>query len=159
MHRLAVIATIAVATTGCIGSSTDTAAVPSSDRNLAVPWSKTVLTVTYYARQCPPGASCAGHVKSLGDTTFVRVTRNLRCDPAGGDYTDPAAACTALTEIVDKLAATATICRCALPLHPPERAVGIYEGKRRTIPLDGCSLCNLPGIGADVALLLPGAVG
>ena len=32
---------------------------------------------------------------------------------------------------------------------------GYYDGNRRTIPLDGCSLCNLPGIGADLALLLP----
>jgi hypothetical protein len=30
---------------------------------------------------------------------------------------------------------------------------------RRTIPLDGCSLCNLPGVGGDIALLLPGIHG
>jgi hypothetical protein len=157
MRRRAAMAMIALVAAGCIGSSAGSAARPSSDRNLAVPWSKTVLTITYYARHCPPGASCSGDVKSLGNLTFVRVIRNLRCDPADGDYIQPAAACTALRRIVDKLATKNWVCRCLLPDHPEEKAVGIYMGKRRTIPLDGCSLCNLPGIGADLALLLPGA--
>jgi hypothetical protein len=158
MHRTAAIAVIALVTAGCIGSSAGSAAGPSSDRNPAVPFSKTVLLVTYYARHCPPGASCAGHVKSpLGNLTFMRVSRNLRCDPAGGEYTDPAAVCTALGQIVDKLATKNWMCPCALPAHPPEQAVGTYERKRRTIPLDSCSLCNLPGIRADLKLLLPGA--
>jgi hypothetical protein len=39
------------------------------------------------------------------------------------------------------------------------QAVGYYDGKRRTIRLDACSLCNLKGIGADLAVLLPGAQG
>ena len=148
---------LALVTAGCIGSSAGSVAGPSSDRNPAVPFSKTVLLVTYYARHCPTGASCSGHVKSRGNLTFVRVTRNLRCDPAGGEYTDPAAACTALSQIVDKLATKTWLCHCPPPLHPPEKAVGTYQGKRRTIPLDGCSLCNLPGIGVDLKLLLPGA--
>ena len=38
------------------------------------------------------------------------------------------------------------------------RAVGTYQGKRRTIQLDGCSLCGLHGISADLKVLLPGAV-
>jgi hypothetical protein len=39
------------------------------------------------------------------------------------------------------------------------KAVGYYDGKRRTIRLDGCSLCGLTGINGDLAVLLPGAQG
>jgi hypothetical protein len=159
MRQLAVLAMIALATAGCIGSSAGSTARPSSDRVLAAPWSKTVLTVIYYASDCPPGASCANHIKSFDNRTLVRVTRNLRCDPSGGEYTDAAAACSALRQIVDKLAAKTSSCLCPIGLHPPEKAVGIYLGKRRMIPLDGCSLCGLSGIHADVALLMPGAQG
>jgi hypothetical protein len=42
-------------------------------------------------------------------------------------------------------------------IRPTSTAVGIYRGKRRTIQLDGCSLCGLRGIAADIALLMPGA--
>jgi hypothetical protein len=41
-------------------------------------------------------------------------------------------------------------------LRPANKAVGIFRGKRRTIQLDGCALCGLQGIGADIALLMPG---
>jgi hypothetical protein len=44
-----------------------------------------------------------------------------------------------------------------LMVPPLAKAVGFYRGKRRTIPLDGCSLCGLDGIGSDIALLMPGA--
>ena len=157
MLRIAAIAMIALATTGCIGSSADSTVAPSSDRNLAVPWPKTVLTVSYYAQRCPPGARCSGHVKSLpGTLRFVRVVRNLHCDPPSGDYTDPSAACIALRRIVNKLATKNWACGCVTPVHPDDKAVGFYNGKRRTIPLDGCSLCNLSGIGGDINLLMPG---
>ena len=49
------------------------------------------------------------------------------------------------------------VCRCPMIAHPPT-AVGYDHGKRRTIQLDACSLCNLP-VGADLAVLLPGAQG
>jgi hypothetical protein len=32
------------------------------------------------------------------------------------------------------------------------KAVGYHDGRRRTIRLDACSLCNLKGIGADLAV-------
>jgi hypothetical protein len=76
----------------------------------------------------------------LGNRTLVRVTRNLRCDPAGGEYTDPIAVCHALNDVVKKLdARPATVCLCpALPW--PAKAVDYYNAKARTIPLDWCSL-------------------
>jgi hypothetical protein len=147
-----------LASAGCIGSSSaGSRSGPSSDRDVAVPWSKTVLTVTYGAPHCPAGARCYGHVKSpIGQFKLVRVVRDLRCDPAGGDYTDPSEACAALRKIVQTLATKTFLCACVSnPPHAGAKAVGFYNGKRRTIPLDGCSLCNLH-LGADVAVLLPG---
>jgi hypothetical protein len=143
MRCFAAIVLFTLTTVGCVGFSEGGGVAPSSDRNLAVPWPKTVLTVSYYAKRCPPGARCPLHVKSLGNLRFVRVVRNLHCDPPGGDYPDPSAACAALRRIVDKLATKDWICGCAAGAQPGDKAIGFYNGKRRTIPLDGCSLCNL----------------
>jgi hypothetical protein len=57
---------------------------------------------------------------------------------------------------VDKLAIAHWACACATGAPRGDKAVGFYDGKRRTIPLDGCSLCNLSGIGGDINLLMPG---
>jgi hypothetical protein len=84
------------------------------------------------------------------------IGRRLTCSPATGDYADPRAACRALSDVVTKLGTKNWVCGCLPHQGPPATAVGYYDGNRRTIPLDGCSLCNLPGIGADLALLLPG---
>ncbi len=146
---------IALATAGCIGSTSPSTSSGRSD-DIGLTPLKTDLAITYYALQCPPGARCAGRVQSTGDLTFVRAIRKLRCNQDGGNYTDPAAACKALRHIVAKLATKNWTCGCALPAHPDDQAVGIYQGKRRTIPLDGCDLCNLDGIGADLDLLMPG---
>jgi hypothetical protein len=165
MGRFAAIAIVALATTGCIGSSADSTVAPSSDSNLAVRWSRTVVTITYYAPHCPPGASCSPYVESNSSAQIVRVVRNLFCDPAhSADYDNAPAACRALTDIVTKQrqqqsqSGPVIICRCVMTRDAP-KAVGYYNGKRRTIRLDGCSLCNLKGIGADLAVLLPGAEG
>jgi hypothetical protein len=163
MRRIAAIAMVALATTGCIGSSAGSAARPASDRDLAVPWSKTVVTVTYYARHCPPGASCITHVNSTSGAQVVRVVRNLSCDPAhSADYHNPAAACRALTDIVNAIDANPTasaVCDCPATPGSGAKAVGYYHGKRRTIRLDACSLCQLPVSSADLHVLLPGAQG
>ncbi len=92
------------------------------------------------------------------------ATRRLQCSPTGGDYENPAAACRALTDIVTKQrqlqsqTGPVVVCRCAISRDAP-KAVGYYDGKRRTILLDACSLCGLSGINADLAVLLPGAQG
>ena len=162
MRRIAAIALTALATTGCLGSSAGSGPGPSSDRQ-AQQSSKTVLTVTFNAQRCPPGAHCFT-VKSQGNSKFVRVVRYLRCDPAGGDYDHPTAACRALADIETKqhrqqsASGPVEVCRCVMSRLAP-KAVGYYQGKRRTIRLDGCSLCNLKGIRADLAVLLPGAEG
>jgi hypothetical protein len=163
MRRIAAIALTALATTGCIGSSAGSGVAPSSDRNLAVPWSKTVVTIAYYARHCPPGASCITHFHANSSAQGVRVVRNLSCDPAhSADYDNPAAACRALTDIVTAMDANPTapaVCDCPLSPGPPAKAVGFYQGgERRTIRLDVCSLCQLH-VGADLAVLLPGSEG
>jgi hypothetical protein len=158
MRRVACIVVIALASSGCIGSTTSS----TPDRSVSpVPRSsaaKADLTITYTAPKCPTGAYC---VRSRGGGNFYFVRRHLTCSPAAGDYEDPGAVCGAVTDIVNKLEANPTasaICDCLMQLNPP-RAVGSFDGKRRTIPLDGCSLCQLPGIGADLELLLPGPHG
>ena len=108
------------------------------------------MTITY--PDCPPGGKCPADV----------ATRRLKCSPASGDYDDPAAACRALTDIVTKQrqqqsqTGPVVVCRCAISTDAP-KAVGYYNGRRRTIRLDACSLCDLSGIDADLAVLLPGA--
>jgi hypothetical protein len=110
------------------------------------------VTITYV--DCPPGGKCPADM----------ATRRLKCLPTGGDYNNPAAACRALTDIVTKQrqrqsqTGPAIVCRCVMSRDAP-KAVGYYDGRRRTIRLDACSLCNLKGIGADLAVLLPGAQG
>ncbi len=110
------------------------------------------MTITYV--DCPPGGKCPADM----------ATRRLTCSPTGGDYDNPAAACRALADIVTKLRqresqpGPAIMCDCLMIRDAP-KAVGYYDGKRRTIRLDACSLCNLQGIGADLAVLLPGAQG
>jgi hypothetical protein len=113
--------------------------------------------ISYTVPTCPPGVSC---VVASRDQKYYIVSRHLTCSPNGGDYHDPVAVCRALVDVVTKLdgkVKATPICRC--PGHPkgyvPPKAVGFFDGERRTIPLDGCSLCGLPGTRADLALLLP----
>jgi hypothetical protein len=160
MRRLAAMAMIALATLGCIGSSGSSA--PSSSTGASTSQvvgilpPGTNLLITYTVPTCPPGARCP--LLAAGQDDFHRVSRRLTCSPAGGDYDDPAGACRALTDVVAKLDAPGrALCWCPLMLRPANKAVGIYRGKRRTIQLDGCSLCGLRDIGADIALLMPGA--
>jgi hypothetical protein len=86
----------------------------------------------------------------------------LTCSPASGDYADPAVACRALADIETKQhqqqsgSGPVEVCRCVISRLVP-KAFGSYQGKRRTILLDGCSLCGLHGIAADLKVLLPGA--
>jgi hypothetical protein len=149
---------IALATAGCIGSigsdapSSSSGASTSQEVGTLPP--RTNLLITYTAPTCPPGARCAF---VPGSPKYYLQSRRLTCSPDGGDYDHPAAACRALSDVVTKLGAKRSVCSC-FPAVPPAKAVGYYNGKRRTIPLDACSLCGLPGTGADTTLLLPGAL-
>lgn len=162
MRLLAAIALIVLATTGCIGSGSSAGSNGSTNQRdgLPPPPTMTDVMITYTVTTCPPGAKCLA--ASNGD--YHLASRHLTCwpGPAEGDYPDPAAACRALRHLVTKSDQTpASVCDC--PGHPTgyvyPKAVGFYNSKRRTIPLDGCSLCGLPGIGADLKVLLPGAHG
>jgi hypothetical protein len=156
MRRFAAIAMIALATTGCIGSGSAVDTSAQGTKPL------TDVMITYTAPTCPPGTRC---VQAPGAQKYYIVSRQLTCSsaPAKGNYTDPAAACRALADIEKKQYRQQSgyglivICRCVQSRDAP-KAVGYYEGKRRTIRLDGCSLCNLKGIGADLAVLLSGAL-
>ncbi len=152
MRRFAAIAMIALAAAGCIGSSSTGSSDGRSPSPTIRPFPKTDVTITY--DDCPPGGKCPADM----------ATRRLQCSPTGGDYENPAAACRALTDIVTKQrqlqsqTGPVVVCRCAISRDAP-KAVGYYDGKRRTILLDACSLCGLSGINADLAVLLPGAQG
>ena len=120
--------------------------------------------ITYTAPTCPPGTRCP--TPSAKQHYYI-VSRQLTCSPAPakGNYTDPAAAaCRALADIETKQhrqqsqTGPVILRRCVTSRDAP-KAAGYYDGKQRTIRLDGCSLCNLKGIGADLAVLLPGAEG
>jgi hypothetical protein len=157
MRRLACTAVlIALASAGCIGSSSSSTRTESSTHSGLVP-PMVDLTITYLVPTCPAGVKC---VAASTTQDYYIVSRHLTCSPDGGDYDDPAAACRALGEIVAKHDADPTasfVCACPLLPHPLAKAVGIYHGKRRTIRLDACSLCGLRGIGADIALVIPQA--
>jgi hypothetical protein len=152
MRLFAAIAIIALTTAGCIGSSSAGSSQGRSPSPSIGPIFRTDVTITYI--DCPPGGKCPADM----------ATRRLKCSPAGGDYENPGAACRALTDIVTKQrqrqsqTGPAIICRCVMSTDAP-KVVGYYDGKRRTIRLDACSLCNLKGVGADLSVLLPDAQG
>jgi hypothetical protein len=143
---------MALASAGCIGSSSSSTPTGSSDDLGLIPL-KTALTVTYSVPTCPPGARCV-LTSAAGQNDYYRVSRQLLCSPDGGDYDDPAATCRALRDIVKKLGKH-PVCDCIQSQFPPPEAVGFYRGKRRLIPLDWCSLCGGPRVAADLKLLLP----
>jgi hypothetical protein len=150
MRRLAsAVVVIALASAGCIGSSSSSTPTERSTHSSLVPPSAD-LTITYIVPTCPPGVSC---IAASTTQHYFIVSRHLTCSPDGGDYTLPAAVCHALADLVTKYdtVTPAYLCPC-LKAHNPPKAVGLYDGKRRSIPLDGCSLCGLHGIGGDVKL-------
>jgi hypothetical protein len=161
VRRIAAIAMVALATTGCIGSGSS--ATTSAQSTTPSTGPRTDVWITYTVPTCPPGTRC---VQAPATQKYYIVSRHLTCSPAPveGDYADPAAACRALADIENKQYqqqsgyGVAVVCRCVMTRLAP-KAVGYYNGRRRTIQLDGCSLCNLKGIGADLAVLLPGAHG
>jgi hypothetical protein len=155
MRPLAAIILIALATAGCIGSTSPSTSNGRSDgQGLTV--LKTDMTISYTVPACPPGARCA--LNTTGVNNYI-VRRHLTCSPDGGDYDDPAAVCRALRDIVNQHRKHPVVCACIRSQFPPPEAVGVYRGKRQVIPLDWCSLCGVQGVGADLQLLLPGAPG
>jgi hypothetical protein len=143
---------IAVASAGCIGSTGSTGTVITSGPVPGLP--ATDVFISYNVPTCPPGAKC---LTAPGESYYI-VSRHLTCSPDGGDYDDPAAVCRALADLVTKRDAdprASYACSCPALPRPLAKAFGFYHGKRRTIPLDACSLCQLRGIGADISLLMP----
>ena len=85
-------------------------------------------------------AGCGGGGGAAGDAaidltltlwpngeTGDSITWTLRCDPAGGDHPDPAAACAALTAVPDPFG----------PVPPPARCKEIPGGEDEVAVLDG----------------------
>jgi len=145
---------IALVSAGCIGSSSSSSPAPSAGHSGGIP-PLTDVTITYTVptSTCPPGGKCL--VSAHG---YTLVRRHLTCSPdVGGDYDDPAAACRALTDLVTKLKKPHGVCSCPAQRlgYKSPRVVGMYRGKRRTISLDGCSLCGVKDVLPDAAMLMP----
>jgi hypothetical protein len=159
MRSPASIALIALATSGCIGSTGSSAPsnqAESAHQTLAPgPRPDTSVAITYTMNACPPGVRCL----TVAGQDYVTVTRHLDCAPTQGDYPNPAAACRALGNIVTKLAhpgATA-VCDCLVAKDGP-KIMGSIDGQRQLIRLDPCSICLVDRVRPDLAILLPGSL-
>ena len=174
MFWLSVLAVFATA--GCFGGDRDAVPsppvtpVPATDMVISYPLGSPVrnesdlpdcltgatCTVLQLPHSCPKGAVCKA-VRARIRIGWVKVVRrHLTCSPAGGGYPDPAAACAALGDLVERLETGGPlqpICDCAYT-WPPAQAKGRYQSRHRTIGLDGCSLCGLGTAAAHVASVL-----
>ena len=83
------------------------------------------------------------------------IGRRLICQPAGGDYPDPVAACAALDDLVEKARRNHALCFCPSIRRRPGRMAGSYHRKHLALSLDACSLCGVHGVAADLKVLLP----
>jgi hypothetical protein len=80
-----------------------------------------------------------------GEGAGAAVTATLTCDPAGGDLTDPAAACAALEAEADALEPVPPDTACTLLYGGPEQAriTGTIDGEPVEAVLsrvDGCQI-------------------
>ena len=86
----------------------------------------------------------------------VRVHRRLACDPPGGDYANPAAACAALRDfdraLRRPLPTRPTACGCIVPVGPIGAVVGRLGGQAVHLPL----AFWVPRAGRDIYVLNAG---
>lgn len=160
---------LALASIGCLGSETPESAPRRTGTSSPTVGPLIELQVRYSVggpersrravhTPCPTGATCTiERVPHASPAQWVRgVHRSLTCDPAGGDYPDPAAACRALKDLRRLLATRHPACFCPAVLAPAPRAAGTIDGRRAVVPLDFCSICGADGHGsADLAVLTP----
>jgi hypothetical protein len=163
---------------GCLsdgsGHAASSAVSPSSGVVLRA---ATSLSISYPISQiadlrsnlspCPVGATCRDvrlrvSCEPLAGTCparqWVRVAiRRLACLPDAGDYTDPKAACVALSDLEHLKLGHPSSCYCAfVPGNQRAKATGRFNGRRSILPLDPCSLCGLGTQAAhDSAVLMP----
>ncbi len=90
---------------------------------------------------------------------MLRVQRTLTCDPAGGDYANPAAACRALAGLERVLHSRQRFaCACAAFIGIDPSAHGLLDGVTATVPLDSCTYCDQGSpVQHDLQVLTPGA--
>ncbi len=103
---------------------------------------------------CPSAAHCmiAQIVGTTPNTWVLVAKRHLTCSPSGGGYSDPQAACRALTDFLKPW--PHTVCFCPALAQPPFEIIGRYRGRERQISFDRCRLCGAPGhIQSDFSVL------
>ncbi len=110
---------------------------------------------------CPARARCrVVRIAHASPRLWVLdVTRVLTCDPAGGSYSNPIAACRALRDFARRYHhGGGNACACAFQLvGTAATAVGDIAHVETTLPIDSCTACGLgPHAGRDVQILTPG---
>ncbi len=141
MGKLAtMLAVIVVGASACSsgGSSTESATTRLIVR-YAVGWGS-------HMGQCPVGATCSVAASDQNPSGRIHVAQfTLRCDPAGGTYPDPTAACAAIADYIRLLRAPLLkACRCPPQIYPG-RAVGTIQGQHVVVSVDSCTACGLGG--------------
>ena len=109
-----------------------------------------------------PTGRPAAHWTVTYATGASTVTRHLTCPAGTGDYSDPKAACAALTLLRNDLRQPATsVCRCPLELRKPGTATLQADSRTVVVPLTYCPYCGRPFVGDPehaFRVLQPGAV-
>jgi hypothetical protein len=161
---------LAVVAAGCLGSAapkTTPSTTISTSTSVQAPATQVVIrySIGSSARsagavgtRCPARAACKpALVRGASPRAWVlAVSRTLTCNPAGGGYRDPAAACLALRDFARRYArGSPGACPCPLQIGIPGTAIGDLDGRAVKLPVDFCTACGLGGhAGADVRTLL-----
>src|SRR5262245_24342169 len=103
-RRVALLIGLALGLSGCSGSSSSASSSGKGATSVVLTWGiASVENPSYIPTvKCPTGAHCF-HFKlrnAKPPSWMVVARRHLTCDPGGGDYPDPAAACQALTDLL-----------------------------------------------------------
>jgi hypothetical protein len=163
---------LAVIAAGCLGSAapktTPSTTTPTSP-SVQAPATQVMIrsSVGGFTRsggavrtRCPARATCTpALVRGASPRAWVlEVSRTLTCNPAGGGYRNPAAACRALRDFARRYArGSSSACACPLQIGIPGIAVGDLNGRAVKLPIDFCTACGLGShAGADVRTLLAG---
>jgi hypothetical protein len=158
-------ASLAVLAAGCIGSAattgttTPTAGGAHTQTRVVVrfPVGRPARRRAELRARCPRGARCrVVHVRPSQVWTLV-AARTLTCDPDGGGYQDPRAACAALRHLARiELHPGGSACACPVELVPGPRLAGHLGRHRIVFDLGPCAACSLGRhAAADMNVLVP----
>jgi hypothetical protein len=151
-------AVIVTAATGCnAGAAGSVSPSPGTGTDVTVIHSvgRPVHRRSQVEARCPVFAQCRP-ARALG-SWVLRVARRLTCDPPGGGYAHPTAACAALREYVRLGHRRRTsVCACPGQFGIPGRARGVLAGRPVRLNLTACAACGLGSRASyDLTVLTP----